>query len=109
MVILGILLIGLGIVAVLAAYFVSEGSAQLLGMDFTPFQIFIAGVVAGAFVLWGFSLLKFGTRRELAHRRERKDLNKLAEKLDRAETERTKDDKDTGTGTGTGTSTGTGS
>lgn len=98
MVILGILLIGLGIVAVLAAYFVSEGSAQLLGMDLTPFQILMVGVVAGAFILWGFTLLKFGTRRELAHRRERKDLNKLAEKLDRAETDKVKDDRDSDKG-----------
>jgi hypothetical protein len=88
MVVLGLLLIVLGVVAILSALFVSEGSAELLGMDLTAFQIFLIGVAAGAFILWGYTITKFGTRRELRMRKERKELTKLNEKLERAGTDR---------------------
>jgi len=92
MVILGLLLIGVGVVAILSAVFVSEGSAELLGLDLTALGIFLVGVGAGAALLWGYSILKYGTRRELKARRERKELNELSAKLDRVESERKKDD-----------------
>ena len=92
MVILGLLLIGVGVIAILSAVFVSEGSAQLLGLDLTALGIFLVGVGAGAALLWGYSILKYGTRRELKARRERKELNELSAKLDRVESERQKDD-----------------
>jgi len=92
MVILGLLLIGVGVVAILSAVFVSEGSAELLGLDLTALGIFLVGVGAGAALLWGYSILKYGTRRELKARRERKELSQLSAKLDRAESERKKDD-----------------
>ncbi len=93
MVILGLLLMLLGIAAILAALFVSdEGTLELLGMDLTAFQIFIVGVFAGVCILWGFTISKFGTRRELKARRERKELNALSAKLDRVEAERKQDD-----------------
>jgi hypothetical protein len=88
MVVLGLLLIVLGVVAILSALFVSEGSAELLGMDLTAFQIFLVGVVAGAFIIWGFTITKFGTRRELRMRKERKELTKISERLDRADPDR---------------------
>ena len=87
MVVLGLLLIVLGVIAILAAVFVSEGTAQLLGMDLSALGIFLLGVAAGAAVLWGYSLLKWGTKRSLAHRRERKELNELNAKLERAKAE----------------------
>lgn len=94
MVILGLLLIIVGGIAILSALFVSEPGtgAELLGFDVTTIQIFLAGVAAGAAVLWGFSILKWGTKRGLAQRKERKELNKLSERLDRAESERRSDD-----------------
>lgn len=95
MVILGLVLIGLGALAILGAVFVSEGSAQLLGLDLTALEIFLVGVVAGAFLLWGFGILKYGTKREFRLRRERKRLTELSEKLDRVELERQADDEPT--------------
>lgn len=85
MVILGLLLMALGIIAALAAFFVSEGSGELLGVDMSTFAVFCVGLAAGAAILWGFALLKFGTRRELRHAKERRQLNKLNRRLDEAE------------------------
>jgi hypothetical protein len=93
MVVLGLLLIAAGVIAILSAIFVSEGSAELLGIELTALGIFMVGVGAGAAVLWGFSLLKLGTRRELKARRERKELSELSKKLDEAESDRKKDDE----------------
>ncbi len=87
MVILGLLLIGLGALAIVAAIMVSDGSAELLGMQLSAMEIFLVGVVAGAFLIWGFAILKYGTKRELRLRRERKQLTELSEKLDRVERE----------------------
>ncbi len=91
MVFLGLLLIALGVVAILAAVFASDGSAELLGLDLTALAIFLVGVGAGAAVIWGFAILKYGTKRELRQRKERKQLNELSEKLDRAEAQRRAD------------------
>ena len=95
MVILGLLLIILGAIAILSAIFVSEGSGELLGIDMTSLEIFLVGVAAGAAVLWGYSILKWGTKRGLAHRKERKELTKLNEKLDRVEAEKREDNPTT--------------
>src|SRR5918995_4357754 len=93
MVILGLGLIVLGGIAVLSALFVSEpgSGGELLGFEVTTLESFLIGVAAGAAILWGFSILKWGTKRGLAHRKERKELNKLNERLDRAESERRDD------------------
>lgn len=92
MVTFGIVLIAVGVLAVLAAIFVSEGRAELLGMDLDAVGIFLAGVAAGASILWGFSILKYGTRRGLQARKERRELETLHEKLDRVESDRRRDD-----------------
>jgi hypothetical protein len=93
MVILGLGLMILGAIAVLSALFVSEPGTggELLGFEVTTFESFLVGVAAGAAILWGFALLKWGTRRTLAHRKERKELTKLNEKLERVEAERRED------------------
>jgi len=91
MVILGLLLILLSVVAILSAVFVSEGTAELLGIDMTALGIFLVGVGAGAALLWGYSLVKFGARREMKARRERKELSALSAKLEKVEAERKKD------------------
>lgn len=88
MVILGLLLIILGVIAILSAIFVSEGTAELLGIDMSSLEIFLVGVAAGAAVLWGYAILKWGTKRGLAHRKERKEISVLNERLQRAESER---------------------
>lgn len=94
MVILGLLLIALGIIATLAAFFVSEGTAELLGMQMSPFEIFLVGLVAGAFILWGFTILKFGTRRELLRRKERKELDDLSARLKERDGDRRNEEPD---------------
>ena len=94
MVILGLGLMILGGIAVLSALFVSEpgSGGELLGFSVSTLESFLVGVIAGAAILWGFSLLKWGTRRTLAHRKERKELTKLNEKLERVEAERRDED-----------------
>lgn len=94
MVILGLGLMILGAIAVLSALFVSEpgSGGELLGFEVTTLEAFLVGVAAGAAILWGFALLKWGTRRSLAHRKERKELTKLNQKLEQVEAERRTDD-----------------
>ena len=87
MVVLGLLLILLGSIAILSAVFVSEGTAELLGIDLSALGIFLVGVAAGAAILWGYSIIKWGTRRSLAHRRERKELSQLNARLEKAQAE----------------------
>ncbi|CUR60554.1 conserved exported hypothetical protein [metagenome] len=97
MVILGLLLLGIGVVAILAGVFTTDvdaaGQVTLLGVDVTPTSLFVIGVLAGAFVLWGLTVLKIGTKRELRMRREHRELSKLSEKLDRVESDRRADDE----------------
>ena len=94
MVILGLVLMILGGIAILSALFVSQPGTggELLGLDVTTLQAFLVGVAAGAAILWGFSISKWGTKRSLAHRKERKELTKLNEKLERVEAERRDED-----------------
>jgi len=92
MVILGLLLLAIGALAVVSAVFVSDGTAELLGMDLSALAIFLIGLAAGVCILWGFTTLKFGTKRGLRQRREHRELAKLSEKLDRVEADRRADD-----------------
>lgn len=98
MVFLGLALMILGGIAILSALFVSEpgNGGELLGFGVTTLESFLVGVAAGAAVLLGFSILKWGTKRGLAHRRERKELTRLNEKLERVEAERRDDHDDHG-------------
>lgn len=93
MVILGLVLMILGGIAILSALFVSQPGTggELLGLDVTTLQAFLVGVAAGAAILWGFSISKWGTKRSLAHRKERKELTQLNAKLERVEAERRAD------------------
>ena len=96
MVILGLLLIIVGAIAILSAVFVSEGSGELLGIDMSTLAIFLVGVAAGAALLWGYSILKWGTKRSIEHRRERKKVNQLSNRLE--EVDRRHEHGDHGTG-----------
>lgn len=89
--ILGLLLIAAGSLAIVTALFGSEGTAQLLGTDLSAMTIFFIGVGAGAAILWGLSLTKFGAKRSLRQRREGRKLTELSEKLDRADDDRQHD------------------
>ncbi|GCD89808.1 hypothetical protein [Nocardioides sp. LS1] len=95
MVILGLLLMLGGALVVLAGLFTADGTAQFLGTDVSAAAVFFFGVAAGVAVLWGFSIMKFGTKRSIQHRRDAKKLNELSRKLDRVESERADDDTDT--------------
>lgn len=94
MLILGLLLIAAGALAIVAAVSTASGTAELLGTDLSAMTIFFIGVGAGAAILWGFSLMKFGTKRSLRHRREGRELTELSEKLDRVEGDRNSDKSD---------------
>lgn len=86
MVILGLILIALGALAIVAAVFTADGKeTAVLGIDVSPLTLFVIGAVSGAFILWGWSILKYGTKRELRQRKERKQLTELSEKLDRVQ------------------------
>lgn len=91
MVILGLILIALGVVAIVAAVFASGGDPTLLGFDLSTLALFLIGVAAGAGIIWGWSILKYGTKQGLRARRERRKLAELSEKLDRVQTERDAD------------------
>ena len=96
MVILGLLLIAVGALCIVAVVFdvnldVGTGTLGLLGADISPVTLFLLGVGSGVAILWGFGILKWGTKRSLAHRRERKELTELNQKLERVEAERRAD------------------
>ena len=97
MVFLGLALIILGGIAILSALSFSEPGTggELMNVDVTTLEAFFVGVAAGAAILWGFGILKWGTKRSLAHRRERKELSKLNEKLERVEADRRDDNPET--------------
>ena len=92
MVFLGLALILLGGAAIVAGLFSEPGTGgDILGIDATVTDAFFVGVAAGAAIMLGFSILKWGTKRSLAHRRERKELTELNAKLERVEAERRED------------------
>lgn len=88
MIILGLLLIALGALAIIVVLFAGSGEVEVLGNDLTWATVFLLGVAAGVAILWGFSIMKFGTKKSLQRRRESKQLSELSEKLERVEAER---------------------
>lgn len=88
MVALGTLLIVLGGLAIAAAIFVSEGTAEILGFELNAMTLFLLGVTSGVAILFGFSLTKAGTMRTMRERRERKKIDELSTKLEAAKAER---------------------
>lgn len=101
MVALGLVLIVLGVLGILAGVFVTDvngTSLQLLGIDITPVTLFLFGVVCGALLIFGYSILKWGTKRGLARRKELRDVNRRNDLLEREEAERRHDQPGT-TGT----------
>ena len=88
MLILGLVLIALGALAIIVVLLDGTGNVEVIGIDTSAVAVFVLGVIAGAAVLWGFTLMKYGAKRSLRHRRERAELTELSQKLDRVESER---------------------
>ncbi len=84
----GLLLILFGALAIVAALFGSEGTADFLNQDLGAFTIFMIGLASGVAILWGFSISKLGVKKSMQHRRESKQLEELSEKLDRVDEEK---------------------
>lgn len=85
MLLLGLILIGVGALVIVSAVFTAEldgSSLEILGMGVSPLALFLLGVGSGLAILWGFGILKFGTRRSLRQRRESKHLEELSAKLE---------------------------
>jgi len=100
MLIVGLIIIAVGALLVLAGVFATEltsDGVELLGIALSPTALFLLGTAAGVAILWGLSVTKFGAKRELLQRKEKKRLDQLSEKLDRAEAGRNRDlDEDQG-------------
>lgn len=96
MLVAGLLLVGLGVLLVVAAVFTAEdtGGLEILGTEVGALTLFLLGLVAGLAVLWGIGLAKFGAKRSWRQRREHQRLAQLSEKLDRAEADRRRDRDD---------------
>ena len=91
MVILGLVLIALGALAIVGGVFTSEvdgGDVQLLGQDISAVGLFLVGVGAAVAIWWGLWILKSGSKRSWARRKEQKRLEELSEKLDTVEADR---------------------
>lgn len=90
MLVLGLLLIVLGVLALLMGLFTAgdSGDASLIGLHVGATSVFLVGVFAGVAILWGISLTKYGTKREIRHRREQRRLQELSARLEKAEAER---------------------
>jgi type VI protein secretion system component VasK len=85
MVILGLVLLALGALAIVCGLFTSEvdgGQLQFLGQDISPAVLFLIGVGAAVAIWWGLWILKYGSKRSWARRKEQKRLEELSSKLD---------------------------
>lgn len=95
MVLLGLLVILVGVVLILLGVFATDvsslGQIDVLGIDVSTTTLFVLGIAAGAAVLWGITITRYGVKRGLKQRKENKKMGELSEKLDRAEAERRKD------------------
>ena len=95
MFVLGLILIAAGALAIVAAVGTAEGSGvELLGTDLSAMALFLVGVGSGVAILWGFGILKYGTKRSLRQRRESKQLSELHEKLEKHENDKRDDNQD---------------
>ena len=91
--VIGLILMLVGALAVVAAVFTADGSnVELLGLDVSALGMYLIGLGSGLAILWGFTISKWGTKRNLRQRRESKQLEDLSEKLDKRDAERRTDD-----------------
>jgi type VI protein secretion system component VasK len=91
MVILGLVLIGLGALAIVSGLFASEldgNQLQFLGQDVSPVALFLIGVGSAVAIWWGLWMFKSGSKRSWARRKEQKRLEKLSEQLEDVDAKR---------------------
>jgi type VI protein secretion system component VasK len=91
MVILGLVLIVLGALAIVCGVFtakLSGGEVEFLGQELSPAALFLIGVGAAVAIWWGLWILKSGSKRSWARRKEQKRLEELSEKLDTVDADR---------------------
>ena len=69
MFVVGLLFVLFGALAIVAALFGSDGTAEFLNMDLSAFAIFLIGLASGVAILWGYSVAKFGVKKSMQHRR----------------------------------------
>jgi hypothetical protein len=94
MVIIGLVLIALGAVAIVLGLFTAEidgTTLKLAGIELSPMALFFVGVGAALAIWWGLWILKSGSKRSWARRKEQKRLEKLSEQLDGVEANRRMD------------------
>jgi glycerol-3-phosphate acyltransferase PlsY len=96
MVVLGLLLIGAGVIFILAALFSTSGTASLLGAHLSAQTIFLLGLASGIAILWGFTISRVGVQRSLRHRREGRELRKLSQRNARADADAARQSDGTG-------------
>jgi hypothetical protein len=94
MVIIGLVLIALGAVAIVLGLFTAEldgTTLKLAGIELSPMALFFVGVAAALAIWWGLWILKSGSKRSWARRKEQKRLEKLSEELDTVDARRRMD------------------
>ena len=94
MVILGLVLILLGALAIVCGLFTSEVDGtqlQFLGQDLSPAALFLVGVGSAVAIWWGLWILKSGSKRSWARRKEQKRLEELSDQLDDVDASRRMD------------------
>jgi hypothetical protein len=85
---LALVLILLGVLSILVGIFWSDSSVgkdTMMGIHLGPTPIFLWGVVAGALVLIGLRLLRWGTVREYRRAKDRRRLRGMADRIDELE------------------------
>ncbi|MGL5825410.1 MAG: hypothetical protein ACRCYU_11445 [Nocardioides sp.] len=87
----GALLLIFACLAIAAAVFVSDGTAEILGVQFNALTIFLLGLAAGAAVLFGWGMIQAGAKRALRERKERKRIGELSIKLEQAQADRNRE------------------
>lgn len=94
MVVLGLILVALGALLVVLGVFTAELSGMTLkfaGIELGATALFFVGAIAVLLLWWGLWILKAGSKRSWARRKEHKRLEELSAKLDDAEARRRKD------------------
>ncbi|MFT4084034.1 MAG: hypothetical protein QM638_15770 [Nocardioides sp.] len=94
MLLLGLILLAIAVLLLLAGLFAAgDGStahqaATILGIHLGATTVFLLGFIAGLALLFGFSITKWGGKRQIRQARERRRLEGLAHRLEEVESQR---------------------
>ena len=94
MVALGLVLLVVGALVLVAGIFTTGdagGGASILGVHLGTTSIFLLGVFAGVAIVWGLGITRFGGKRHLQQRKEKRHLQKMAARLEEMERSERKD------------------